>query len=296
MDDRRSDPPGRRAKPGWPTAGHLDRGRTGGPARYCHRRNRHLDCRRGPGRGPVLPRRPSGALNAGIALAASSFALQPGNNSPTGIATDGQTIWVSDDAADQVYVYGLDGTHLGQWQLDTNNTDPSGITNDPSGGEDLWVVDRADLLVYQYDMGTTQVDAGLGAVATFTLASENLQPEGIADPDKIFDRVLMINVHGSSYDSDGYNIYQTLLIAGADATYVDLNLNGEVAAELSSHVSDYFDQLWVFDLSALSDNYPADWQAIASWYDAASAQGDHLRRSDNFVVLEGTLARRRYRG
>ena len=133
-------------------------------------------------------------------------------------------------------------------------------------------MDRADLLVYQYDMGTTQVDAGLGAVATFTLASENLQPEGIADPDEITDRVLMINVHGSSYDSDGYNIYQTLLIAGADATYVDLNLNGEVAAELSSHVSDYFDQLWVFDLSALSDNYPADWQAIASWYDAASAQ------------------------
>ena len=88
------------------------------------------------------------------------------------------------------------------------------------------------------------------------------------------DRVLMVNVHGGSYDGDGYDIYQTLLTAGAQATYINLSLNGQVANELNAHPANYYDQVWVFDLSSYTDAplYPADWQAIANWYNADPSQ------------------------
>ena len=77
------------------------------------------------------------------------------------------------------------------------------------------------------------------------------------------DAVLMINVHGGSYDGDGFNIYRTLLNLDSRALFVDLDQDGEAAALLSAHD---FDQVWVFDLSSGSDVYPTDWAAISSWY------------------------------
>ncbi len=77
------------------------------------------------------------------------------------------------------------------------------------------------------------------------------------------DRVLMINVHGPSYDNDGYSIYLTLVNAGAIATYVNLSSSGQVAALLDANT---YDQVWLFDLSSWGDSYPVDWQAIADWY------------------------------
>jgi len=77
------------------------------------------------------------------------------------------------------------------------------------------------------------------------------------------DRVLMVNVHGSHYDGDGYSVYLTLVNAGADATYVNLSSSGQVAALLAANT---YDQIWVFDLSYGVDSYPPDWQAIADWY------------------------------
>ena len=77
------------------------------------------------------------------------------------------------------------------------------------------------------------------------------------------DRVLMVNVHGSHYDNDGYSVYLTLVNAGADATYVNLSSSGQVANLLAANT---YDQVWVFDLSYWTDSYPVDWQAIADWY------------------------------
>ena len=132
--------------------------------------------------GSVLQYAGAAALTAGIALVGASFALHPNNTSPTGLATDGSTLWVADDGMDEVFVYNPSGTLLGRWGLAAENTDASGITNDPTGGTSLWVVDRADLLVYHYDTGTTLTSGGAADVDTFPLAAGNLQPEGIADP------------------------------------------------------------------------------------------------------------------
>ncbi len=74
---------------------------------------------------------------------------------------------------------------------------------------------------------------------------------------------LFVNVHGTSYDGDGFNFYQTLVAAGARATYVNLDVNGKT---LPYFQTNQFDQVWVFDLSSGTDSYPADWQAIADWY------------------------------
>jgi hypothetical protein len=79
--------------------------------------------------------------------------------------------------------------------------------------------------------------------------------------------VLFVNVPGS-YNTDAGNFYQNLLAAGARAKRVDLASEGVVAAALAA---DDYDQVWVFDLSTGSDNYAADWQAIADWYADRSA-------------------------
>ncbi len=76
---------------------------------------------------------------------------------------------------------------------------------------------------------------------------------------------LFVNVHGTSYDGDGFNFYQTLVSAGARALYVNLDANGKAAALFQTN---QFEQVWVFDLSSSADNYPADWQAIATWYNS----------------------------
>ncbi len=84
------------------------------------------------------------------------------------------------------------------------------------------------------------------------------------------DRVLMVNVNGA-YNGDAASIGTTLTNAGADSTYVTLSSNGQVAALLEAADPPY-DQVWVFDLSTSSDNYPADWAAIADWFDVGSME------------------------
>ncbi|MBL7133862.1 MAG: hypothetical protein ISS78_07175 [Phycisphaerae bacterium] len=75
--------------------------------------------------------------------------------------------------------------------------------------------------------------------------------------------VLMVNVHGTHYDGDGWNIRNTLVNAGATTTYVNLSSEGQVEAALQGGS---FDQVWVFDLSAGTDDYGDDYAAIADWY------------------------------
>ena len=77
--------------------------------------------------------------------------------------------------------------------------------------------------------------------------------------------VLMVNIHGGSYNGDAANIFNTLVSAGATATYVDLTSDGQAAAELATGT---FDQIWVFDLSTGVDNYPTDYAAIADWFNS----------------------------
>ena len=122
------------------------------------------------------------ALRAGSHDSSDAFRLHYRNRYASGIATDGQTIWVSDSLRDEVFVYDVDGSYRGSWDLDHSNRDPSGITNDPNGGDDLWVVDRRDDVVYHYSGGTNWRNGHRSADSSFPLAPGNSRPEGIADP------------------------------------------------------------------------------------------------------------------
>src|SRR5439155_9133379 len=69
-------------------------------------------------------------------LPSSSFALDPSNGFPTGMVTDGVTIWITDkpsSGSPKVFVYDVaSGRFLGSWTLDPANGTPTGITLDPN--------------------------------------------------------------------------------------------------------------------------------------------------------------------
>jgi RHS repeat-associated protein len=119
---------------------------------------------------------------AGTSAASSAFDLVPDNTSPSDLVTDGATVWVTDDARKEVFVYDGSGTPLGRWTLDGDNAAPSGITRDPTGGTDLWVLDRDAKRVFQYAAGTDLRSGAAVADGTFDLAPGAVAPEGIADP------------------------------------------------------------------------------------------------------------------
>ena len=56
--------------------------------------------------------------------------------------------------------------------LDPANNEPSGITNDPSGGTDLWIVDHSDATVYRYDESTERRTDAAFATDTFVLMGD----------------------------------------------------------------------------------------------------------------------------
>jgi len=123
------------------------------------------------------------SLLSGQHNADATFNLTSGNKKPSGLTTDGTTLWVTDEKKNdpRVFVYDVDGTQLGNWDLDSANNDPSGIALDAATG-DLWVVDRHDAVAYFYAGAAAQRDGSLAATAPFALDAANHNPEGIADP------------------------------------------------------------------------------------------------------------------
>ncbi|QGJ71800.1 Hypothetical protein PBC10988_35090 [Planctomycetales bacterium 10988] len=124
-------------------------------------------------------------LRSGGWEANTTFSLDASNLNATGLAARDGLLWVTDDGAttDHVFVYeAASGWLMGSWTLAAANADPTGITLDPAGGENLWVVDAVDGLVYRYDPGSS-LRSGTGVIAgSWSLAAGNLQPAGIADP------------------------------------------------------------------------------------------------------------------
>ena len=130
----------------------------------------------------------AGAANrlSGTVAATSSFALQKLNSNPQDIVTDGVTIWVVNSAtADRVYVYqASNGAALGNWTIDSANTSPTGITLDPTGAsQELWIADIRTDRVYEYTNARSRRSGSQVAAGNFALNSNNLNIEGIADPD-----------------------------------------------------------------------------------------------------------------
>ncbi|MCA9138079.1 MAG: pre-peptidase C-terminal domain-containing protein, partial [Planctomycetales bacterium] len=138
------------------------------------------------------------------------FSLELGNRYPTGVTSDGEFLYVLDnnspqggsqgcaDKAARVFVYDLAGEFQGSWRLDLagTNIDVQGITTNPAGGKDLWVVARDTALVYHFPSGTDygkkvfdengyEIFTGektYPASSTFPLDPDNSEPYAIADP------------------------------------------------------------------------------------------------------------------
>ncbi|MGD9127827.1 MAG: PKD domain-containing protein, partial [Planctomycetia bacterium] len=119
----------------------------------------------------------------GLHCADSSFSLVCCNMNPTGMTTDGETIWVTNNNwwNASVYVYSMSGSYLGSWRLGCANSSPTGIAIDTSTG-DLWVVDSCDDAVYCYADAADWRCGCRVATDCFDLAPGNFNPQGIADP------------------------------------------------------------------------------------------------------------------
>ena len=131
------------------------------------------------------------SVRSGSLAATDSWTLDPSNTSPTGIVTDGNDFWVTDDHGKQpaVFVYSSQHALLGNWTIDpgaVKSFDPQGITlnpNTPNPGEDLWVLDGHNAQVYRFPQGMTWTGGSHQLSQSFTLLlPDDSHPQGIADP------------------------------------------------------------------------------------------------------------------
>ncbi len=128
--------------------------------------------------------RAGAAVRTGRVSATSSFALNSGNLNATDLVTDGVKIWVVNDTTtvDKVFRYTRAGLLEGSWTISTTNTNPTGITLDPTNVNHLWIVDATSDRVYQYDTATTRLLGSQEPSGSFALAATNTNAQGIADP------------------------------------------------------------------------------------------------------------------
>ncbi len=129
------------------------------------------------------------ARRTGSVAATSSFALAVGNRKAMDLATDGVHIWVVNDTstADKVFRYSTRGTLEGSWQIDAANSRPTGVTIDPNNVDHIWIVDAKTSRVYQYSDATNRISGRQNAELSFALDVADSDPQGIADPQAIFD-------------------------------------------------------------------------------------------------------------
>ena len=88
------------------------------------------------------------------------FDLHTANGRPTGIWSDGSTMYVADASDDKVYAYALDGGARdpgAEFSLDGDNGNPVGIWSD---GATMYVVDSGDYKVYAYTLDGGARDSG----------------------------------------------------------------------------------------------------------------------------------------
>ena len=178
-------------------------------------------------------------LSAENAWPTSSFRLNRANTSPSDLVTDGTKLWVVNDQdhRDAVFVYSTAGSLLGQWSLDSTHSgihSPSGITLNPSGGDDLWIVDRHTDRVYDYPGGRDWLDGAHLPGSSFALDPANAHPEGIADPDYYFSITVREDSDPVSADMVAY--VPELAIPGVEVSVSDNTNSGLVSADIDGTV------------------------------------------------------------
>ena len=116
-------------------------------------------------------------LSDGTRDAGRDLTLPAVNDNPTGIWSDGTTMWVADWTDEKLYAYRLsDGTRdAGQdFALAAENSNPTGIWSD---GTTMWVADVFDDKLYAYRLsdGTQRAGRNFNTLA----AAGNGEPRGI---------------------------------------------------------------------------------------------------------------------
>ena len=109
--------------------------------------------------------------------AGSDVSLAAANDYPTGIWSDGTTMWVADFEDRRLYAYNVsDGSRAAEddFRLVADNNLPVGIWSD---GVTMWVSDFQDGKLYAYNMSTTARDPG--KEFDTLRAAGNYFPEGI---------------------------------------------------------------------------------------------------------------------
>ena len=126
---------------------------------------------------------------SGSQNAASSFALNSGNNDATDIVTNGVHLWVvNDSSTDKVFKYTVAGSLVGSWTITSGGGSPTGITIDPTNVSDIWIVDSATDRVYQFTATASRSSGSQSPARSFALAAGNTNPQGIADPPALTSR------------------------------------------------------------------------------------------------------------
>ena len=105
-------------------------------------------------------------------------ALDPGNDWPTGLWSDGRVLWIAENgsgADDEIYAYDLaTGERLedAEFELDETNRAPRGFWSD---GETVWVSDSGQDRLFAYDLESGERLEG----REFELTERNRDPRGI---------------------------------------------------------------------------------------------------------------------
>ena len=174
----------------------------------------------------------SGSLDAD-----SSFALDGNNRTPRGMTTDGTSLWVVNDAAqDSVFRYDLNGNLYGSWIIDPSNRAPRGITIDPTTMDNVWVVDGAKDKIYEYSGATNLATGDKQADAEFDLDSTNPSAQGLARSASFPPRVALLRAgdNPTVESTVDFDLVFTHDVINIDPTDFDIVTTGSATGSIAS--------------------------------------------------------------
>ena len=194
------------------------------------------------------------------------------NDYPTGIWSDGTTMWVADSQDDKLYAYRLSTSARDEAKdinaLDTaGNTSPDGIWSD---GTTMWVADSQDDKLFAYSLSTGARD-DTGDFNTLGAAG-NQYPTGIwsdgtttwvvdSQDDKIYAYNLATKVRDAAKD---FNTLRTL--SGGNRTLSGIWSDGTtmwVVVDRAVHGS-LDDKIYAYDLSTKARDETKDFNGLTS--------------------------------
>lgn len=200
----------------------------------------------------------------------SSWKLDVGNRTPFDVVTDGAHLWVVNNAReiDRVFVYDLDGTPVGSWVIDSDNSRPTGIALDRNDPNHLWIVDVQADSVFRYADGALRAGGEQAADAVFALADLNRSPQAIAltTAEETWTNLrLAADVNNDKYVSPIDALMLINYINGQNG------LTGEGESRLLSAASRFSDDPF-YDVNGDGQVSPIDALLVINWLNLASTE------------------------